>query len=182
MAAAVGRSFAFEVLARASLMDEDQVVHGLDELWRRHIVREHGVDAYDFTHDKLREVAYRSLSTARRRLVHRRVAQAMESALDGQLDSVAGQLADHFDKAGMVDQAVGYYRRAAEAAQHIFANDEAIRYYRRALELMERTTAAGEAVATLYEQLGDVHFLVTHYDAARRPIAMLWSGCLQMRP
>ena len=148
-------------------MDEDQVVHGLDELWRRHIVREHGVDAYDFTHDKLREVAYRSLSTARRRLVHRHVAQATEIVMATQLDAVAGELADHFDKAGMRDQAVDYYRRAAEAAQHTFANDEAIRYYRRALELVERTATSGEAIATLCEQLGDVHFLVTHYDAAR---------------
>ena len=167
VAAAVGRSFAFDVLAHASQMDEDQVVRGLDELWRRHIVREHGEDAYDFTHDKLREVAYRSLSTARRRMVHRHVALAMESVMAGQLDAIAGELAGHFDKAGRHVQAINYYRRAAEAARNVFANDKAIRYYGRALELAERTMAEGMTIATLNEQMGDIHFLVTHYDAAR---------------
>ncbi len=58
--------------------DEDDLVRGLDELWQRRIVRERGADAYDFTHDKLREAAYDALSPARRRLLHRRVAGALE--------------------------------------------------------------------------------------------------------
>ena len=41
-------------------------------------VREQGADAYDFSHDKIREVAYLGLSPARRRRSHLRVAQALE--------------------------------------------------------------------------------------------------------
>jgi len=55
-----------------------------DELWQRRIVRDESsqrVDAYDFTHDKLREVAYDSLSAARRRLIHRRIAEALEASM-----------------------------------------------------------------------------------------------------
>ncbi len=62
VAAVIGRAFTFDVLARASSMDEDTLVLGLDELWQRRIVREQGSDAYDFSHDKLREQAYASLS------------------------------------------------------------------------------------------------------------------------
>jgi predicted ATPase len=57
VAATVGREFTTEVLAEASGADESSLVRGLDELWRRRIVRDQGPDAYDFTHDRIREVA-----------------------------------------------------------------------------------------------------------------------------
>ena len=54
----------------------------LDELWQRRIIEgqgeEHGVAQYDFTHDRLREVAYAELSPVRRRFLHRRIARALE--------------------------------------------------------------------------------------------------------
>lgn len=77
MAAVIGHAFTFEVLAQASGADEDTLVSGLDELWQRRIVREQGQDAYDFSHDKIREVAYTALSAVRRRLLHRKVAEAL---------------------------------------------------------------------------------------------------------
>ena len=64
LAAVMGRSFAYDELALASDWDEDTVVHGLDELWRRRIIREQGLGAYDFSHDKIRDVAYAEMSHA----------------------------------------------------------------------------------------------------------------------
>src|SRR5437667_6217728 len=90
LAATIGRAFTFSVLAQASTYDEDTLVSGLDELWQRRIVREQGVDGYDFSHDKLREVAYASLSTARKRLLHRHVFEALHT-----LHAPAAQLAQH---------------------------------------------------------------------------------------
>src|SRR5258707_6874618 len=81
VAAVIGRAFTFPVLVRASGEREDIVVRGLDELWQRRIVREQGAGAaetYDFSHDKLRELASASLSPAYRRLLHRHVAEAFE--------------------------------------------------------------------------------------------------------
>ena len=54
------------------------MVRGLDELWRRRIIREQsgGVvgATYDFSHDKIRQVAYLGISPTRRRLLHLRIA------------------------------------------------------------------------------------------------------------
>ena len=79
LAATIGREFSFKLLAMASGRDADTLVRELDELWQRRIVRERGVDAYDFSHDKLRDVAYWGMSAARRRLLHRQAAQALET-------------------------------------------------------------------------------------------------------
>ena len=106
LAATIGREFSFKLLAKASGRDEDTLVRELDELWQRRIVREHGADAYDFSHDKLREVAYGSLSAARRRLLHRHVAQALETLHAAELDPVSHQVAAHYERAGLPEQAV----------------------------------------------------------------------------
>ena len=65
-AAVIGRAFDLEVLVRL-VGDEEVVVRALDELWRKRIVREQGPNAYDFTHDKLRDVAYGETSAPQRR-------------------------------------------------------------------------------------------------------------------
>jgi tetratricopeptide (TPR) repeat protein len=137
VAATIGRAFTTEVLAGASEATEEALVRGLDELWRRRIVREQGSDAYDFTHDKLREVAYRALSPARRRRTHLLVARALERLHADDPAPVAAQLAAHHERGGALDQAVAWYERAAEAAQQLPANAEAVGLLDRALRLLD---------------------------------------------
>jgi AAA ATPase domain/Bacterial transcriptional activator domain len=134
VAATIGREFTTDVLAQASGTDADTLVRGLDNLWRRRIVREQGVDAYDFSHDKIREVAYLVLSPARRRHLHLRVAQALERLHVDDLESISGQLAAHYERAGLADLAVDWYERAAGAAQQMHANAEAVRLLDHALD------------------------------------------------
>jgi DNA-binding SARP family transcriptional activator/predicted ATPase len=137
LAATVGRAFTFDVLAQAADSHEDALVRGLDELWQRRIIREQGVDAYDFSHDKIRDVVYARVSIARRRLLHRRVAQALETVYASNLDAVSGQVAAHYEQAGLPGQAIPYYQRAAEAARRLSANEEAIRHLSQGLVLLK---------------------------------------------
>jgi len=162
VAATIGREFTSDVLAQASEADEETLVRGLDELWRRRIVREQGADAYDFSHDKIREVAYLALSPARRRHHHRRIAQALECIYASDPGPVSGQLAAHYERAGAADEAVTWYGRAAEAAQ-LHANIEAIRLFERALDLLrtlpespERDTRELAILSALPAPLGGV--------------------------
>ncbi len=165
VAATIGRSFTVEVLAHATDSDDDALVRGLDELWQRRIVREHGDTTYDFSHDKIREVAYGEMSAARRRLLHRRVAAALEAVYTQDLDAVSGQIAAHYERAGQAERAVAYYRRAADVARQVYANADAIEHYRRALTLLDVHTGR-EEVADLLEQLGDLLELTRQHDEA----------------
>ena len=137
LAAAVGRSFTLGVLHQASGEDEDAIVEALDELWQHRIIREQGGDTYDFSHDKLREVAYNSISDPKRRLLHRRIAQALETLQAQDLDAVSAQIAAHYEKAGLSSKAVPYYLNAAAVAQRIYANTEAIQAFRAAIALLQ---------------------------------------------
>ncbi len=173
LAAAIGREFNFKLLAKASGSDEDTLVHELDELWQRRIVREHGIEAYDFSHDKLREVAYHSMSAAHRRLLHRRIAQALEELQAEELDPVSHQLAAHYEKAGLPEKAASYYLRAANVARQVYANEEALALLQRGLAQVKDFWKSGsedeasfKLPAQLWETIGDVHEIqVNHEDA-----------------
>ncbi len=137
LAATVGRAFTFDVLVRASSRSEEHVVDALDELWQRRIVRERGAQAYDFSHDKLRDAAYLRTGAARRRMLHRRVAQALERLYAADLDGVSSELAAHYARAGWHGRAIGFYARSAEVALRVYANERAIYLYTRALDLLD---------------------------------------------
>lgn len=142
LAATVGREFTFEIIRQANDTDEATLIRGLDELWQRRIIREMGANAYDFSHGKLREVAYAGLSSAHRRLLHRRVAEALVALHADEVDQVSAQVAAHYQQAGLAEQAISYYRRAATAAQRVYAHQDAITYLNRALELVPTTAHA----------------------------------------
>ncbi len=136
LAATIGREFGTDLLAAAGDARPDQLVRGLDELWRRRIIRDRGTAGYDFSHGKIREVAYAGMSPAQRRHLHLRVAEALAHSREGRPGSISGQLAVHYDRAGCVDDAVRCYAEAAEQAEALQARTEAIELLRRALELI----------------------------------------------
>ena len=137
LAATIGRAFTFAVLVQASSYDEDTLVGGLDELWQRRIVREQGVDGYDFSHDKLREVAYASLSTARKRLLHRHVFEALQT-----LHAPAAQLAQHAKAAGLFESAFRLSVAAGDEARRLFARSEARMHYINALDCLSHLSVS----------------------------------------
>jgi DNA-binding SARP family transcriptional activator/predicted ATPase len=136
LAASIGRAFTFDVLVQASGADKDDVMQALDELWQRRIIREQGATAYDFSHDRIRDVAYAEISPVRRRQLHGHIAMALEKIHATTLDIVSDALAFHYEQARVFEQAVVYYLRAAEVAQARYAYSEAITALQHALGLL----------------------------------------------
>ncbi len=136
MGAAVGRAFTLDLLLHIGHESEETVIAALDELWLRRIVREQSANLFDFTHDKLREVTYSETSLPQRRLLHRRIAQALEMLHAEDPDPTSAQVAAHYEQAGLFDQAIPYYQRAGSVAARVYANEDAIHLYTRGLELL----------------------------------------------
>jgi predicted ATPase len=74
LAAVIGKCFSYEVIKTASGMDEASLADALDELQRRILCEKH--DAYHFTHNKIREVVYTSLSIARQKYLENKITAA----------------------------------------------------------------------------------------------------------
>ncbi len=166
-AAVIGRSFDLGIVRAASGRTDDEAVDGLDELVRRGLVVEigsgQGTDIqYDFTHGRLRDVAYDRLSLARRRLLHARVAEALMAPGSGAGSGVDrwALIANHQTLAGRTADAAEAHRRAGVQARSIFANAEA-------REHLEAALALGHLdVVDIHEALGDVLTLLGDYDGA----------------
>jgi tetratricopeptide (TPR) repeat protein len=179
IAAVIGREFTVEVLARACDQTEDMLVAGLDELWRKHIVREQGASAYDFSHDKIRLVAYAALNATRRRMLHRKVAEALVNVYAIGLDAISGQIAQHYEIAGQTDRAVEFYRRAVDAARSIYSHHEALAALEKSINLLDSLVDEGvrrELAPHLQERLGDVREHLTQHGAARDAYAAALAG------
>ena len=136
IAAIIGRNFAVDLLAASATQLPATLLPALDELWQRRIIREQGTDAYDFSHDRIRDVAYGELSPPRRRFLHRRVAEALEKVNAAAPGDMSGQLAAHYEQAGAPDLAIAWYWQAVEAARRRFAQRDVIALARRGLALL----------------------------------------------
>jgi DNA-binding SARP family transcriptional activator len=136
MASCVGRDASLEMLCEASDLSPELVVDAVDELWRLRIFKGVGANTYDFSHDLLRDAAYASLDDVRKRLFHRRIAQAVELVHGGDLDRNATLLADQYGKAGEPRRAIRYHLVAADQAAALFANSDSVQHYTKGLELL----------------------------------------------
>lgn len=158
--AAIGRAFTLDLLIHASRENIEEVTPALDELWQKRIIREQTTNVFDFTHDKLREVIYSETSLPQRRLLHRRIAQALESLHSDELYSISSQVAAHYEQAGLFEQAAPYYQRAGSLAASIYANEDAINLFKRGINILEQLPTSVKrdrqelelqlALATLY--------------------------------
>jgi DNA-binding SARP family transcriptional activator/predicted ATPase len=138
LGAAIGHAFTLETLMRAGHGDEDHVIAALDELWQKRVLYQSSANFFDFTHDKLRDVAYAETSPPQRLLLHHRIAQALETSNADHLDPVSAEIAAQYEQAGLFDQALPYYRRAGTVAANVYANDDAINLLSRGLALLAR--------------------------------------------
>jgi DNA-binding SARP family transcriptional activator len=135
VAAVIGRPFSVGLMVSVTGIDEPELVDHVDELWRRRIIRDQGL-TYDFSHDKLRAVALEMVSPARRRQLHRAVAEAIAVERHKDVEAASPQLAAHYDQAGMVEPAIDAYRVAGARAVAVSALEEAVTMFRRALALL----------------------------------------------
>lgn len=135
-AAVAARPCSAPLLARLCDLGDRSLARGLDELWRRGILCETGIDAYEFSHAKLRDAAYENLGPVMRRAHHAAVAEVLAELVGEDPEVASGQVAVHFEAANRHDEAIAWFRRAALDAQQVAAYSEAVRLLERALALV----------------------------------------------
>jgi DNA-binding SARP family transcriptional activator/predicted ATPase len=135
VAAVIGREFDFPLLWRAAGLEEHDAAELLEELVRRRVLQNVG-ERFDFTHDRIREVAYACLLRERRQALHARVAHSMEALYADRLDEQVERLAHHTARGALADKAVAYLRRAGAKAFANAAYSDALAYFTQALDLL----------------------------------------------
>src|SRR5262249_15620696 len=90
---------------------------------------------YIFKHALTHEVAYNSILTRDRTLLHGRVGAAIESLYAPELNDHLRELAYHYSHSSHLSKAIEYLRRAGEQARNNWAYSEAVDHLTKALKL-----------------------------------------------
>jgi DNA-binding CsgD family transcriptional regulator len=180
-AAVLGSRFDFDTLAAAVATDADALLASVDELRRARVLEEIEVGddvVYDFVHPLIRETLYGDLGRVRVRLLHARVAAAIERRHGAASLERAGELAYHYARAQSGDadtKAIVYLERAGRDALAVHANREAADYLAAALERMQGTSTAPERIIDVVEALARARQRLGDYEEA----TALWTRVQQ---
>ncbi len=196
--AAIGRDFHVDILTRVCDLPDDALAAALDELWQRHIVRMQDHERWDFTHDRIREITYGEIGPARRQLLHRRIAQAIEQFAGDRVNEASASIAMHLERAGQLAHAIPFLERAAAEAARVSANEESIGLLNHALDLLDRqprdrerdarelalreqlsvvlNSARGYAAADVEKNLDRVFALAADAGSGDVPVRWLWAA------
>ncbi|HMB75031.1 MAG TPA: adenylate/guanylate cyclase domain-containing protein, partial [Kiloniellaceae bacterium] len=146
-AAAIGRSFSYELLAALVPLPQEQLEDALAELTESGLVfqRGFGEDAsFEFKHVLVQSVAHESLLHSKRRELHRRIAEKLSAFGDRFGQTPPEVLAYHYEEAEDFGQAVTYYNEAGEQASARSSYVEAINHFETAISLTHRLSDRDE--------------------------------------
>jgi predicted ATPase/class 3 adenylate cyclase len=145
--AVVGREFPLGLIRRVVQLSEVELDRMLGNLQLVEFIYEQPAfpeAEYAFKHALTQEVAYNSVLTERRKLLHERTAAAIESIYADRLDDHLSELARHFRRSDNAFKAVQYLRLAGEQAARRSSAREAIAYLREALDRIKLLPAENE--------------------------------------
>ena len=141
LAATIGRSFGYRMLAAVAGFEPDALAATLGTLAEAGLIHVHGTapDAhYEFKHGLIQETAYRTLLNRTRRGYHRRIARVIEDRFADVAEAEPELLAHHFTEAGEAEPALEGWQRAGHRAARRWANAEAASHFTNALAMLEQ--------------------------------------------
>ena len=169
-----GEEFTAEVVAEVTGTELKAMTRQLSqELDKKHqLVRALGIrregntriTRYRFKHILIQHYLYSQLDEVERVYQHEALGNALESLYRDQTETVAVQLARHFELAEMPDKAATYLGKAGDQAKRAVALDEAVRYYRAALKDWSADDQAGQAQH--FRSLGETLWILGRLDEA----------------
>ncbi|MCI4350369.1 MAG: DUF2791 family P-loop domain-containing protein [Thermoplasmata archaeon] len=164
VASVVGREVEFPLLLKASGEEEERLTEITDALVHRGVLRERPGERLEFVRDDVRTEVYHSLTDTRRRLLHRKVGEALESGAPADVATIYA-LARHFALGRVDDKAAGYNRLAADFAIRAYSPSVAVEHLERAFDAQRRAvppdpSAELETVllfAVQLDRVGELH-------------------------
>ncbi len=174
LASIIGNEIPFKLLHQISNKDELELLYIIDELLERGIWNEESkIEGFIFSHILMATVAYRGISSLKKKKVHIMVANKIRELYTDKIANYYSDIAYHYEKGGEYTSAVYYYIKAGEEAKRVFAHEDAIVVYKKALEL----TKDDEDRINILKKLGEIHATIDEYDEAMGYFEEIMNKC-----
>ncbi len=158
--AVLGKEFTLSLVRAVTGQGDDELNRLLDALQLAEFIYEQpaaGEVEYTFKHALTQEVAYHSVLSERRQLLHERAAQAIEALGPAQVEDHLMAVAHHYSRSANMPKAVEYLGRAGHRAARQAAHAEAVSYLTQALDPLPQLSESAERVR---QELDLGHLLV----------------------
>jgi class 3 adenylate cyclase/predicted ATPase len=143
--AVLGKEFTLRHLKAMVARSDSELERMLADLQMAEFIYEQpslGDVEFTFKHALTQEVAYHSVLTERRRMLHERAGAAIEKLFADRLEEHIDQLAHHYSRGSNLTKAIEYMRRAGEQAVARSSFREAVEKLNGALELLRTLPAS----------------------------------------
>ena len=141
LAAVIGRSFSFELLAAVAEFPREKLIDALHRLEEAELIYERrpaANETFEFKHALIQEAAYQSQLRSVRRAHHRKIADALEQRFPSVASTQPEMIARHYAEAECPERALKHWQAAGMRAIEQSANVEAVRHLDQALRLVPR--------------------------------------------
>jgi predicted ATPase len=136
----IGRESSFDLIKKVTGLTEQELLSQLSVLKDSELLYERGIypqSSYKFKHALTREVAYSSLLLKRRREIHEKIGEAIETLYPDRLEEHCEMLAYHYARSANTQKAVEYLDLANQKAAKVHALEQAKAYFDEAMELLD---------------------------------------------
>jgi predicted ATPase len=172
-ASVIGRKFSSRLVERASGFTPEELSDCLANLRKKELIFEVSSEKNEtlsmFHHALVQEVCYQSILHKTRKVLHERVASAIEEGLDASEESVPSgsleALAHHFVQAEVKEKAVEYLFKSARRMTDDYNNEGAIKSYRLAIKLSALST---KLLPDLYFWISEVYMRTGDFEEAEK--------------
>lgn len=169
-ASAIGPEFDFRLLATAMGVEEELLAERVESLVHAGILVERaGGEWFSFVEEEFRARVYRSLTESRLRVLHRKIAEALEHIHPDPSPVVLSELGRHYFL-GKVPKKSYVYNQKAAAAARAADDPEAVASHleRVLLDLAALGDDRRREQAEVAEALGDLYYSIGNFAAADR--------------
>jgi len=139
--AALGRSFAHELISAVAAMPQSRVDDALAQLVNSELIYRRGTppDAeYTFKHALVQDAAYSTLLRNRRQQIHARIASTLEKQFPEIVATQPQLMAQHCVEAGLIEKAIAFFTTAGQQAIARSAMAEAVSQLMKGLRLIAK--------------------------------------------
>jgi class 3 adenylate cyclase/tetratricopeptide (TPR) repeat protein len=179
VASVIGKDVPFGLLQAIVDLGDEALRRGLERLQTAEFLYETGLFPdleYSFKHAVTHEVTYGGLLQERRRELHARIVEAIETLHRDRLGGQIERLADHAVRGELREKAVHYLRQAGLKAGARSALQDARSWFEQALGVLETLPESESALERAFEirlelrpvlqQLGEIRRMVKHLREA----------------
>ncbi len=175
--AAIEREFSYVLIRRVTGLEEKKLLSYLATLKVAGLVYERGIHPdsfFVFNHAVTQEVIYDSILERKKRRLHERVAEAIESLYSGSLEAFYETLAMHYSQSSNLEKGAQYCLLAAKKSEGKASFPDAIAYGEKRIECLEELARAENVDQQLIDartSLGLYYIQMNYHEKAKRVVA-----------